>query len=70
MTESWQVCYSSIARELREHFAKIYATCLLNFSGAAGTGKSFFLHSVKIFSKERLGRDGFVHAAAPSGTAA
>ena len=43
---------------------------LLNISGAAGTGKSFFLNTVKRSVKEELGRDGFVQAAAPSGTAA
>ena len=43
---------------------------LLNISGAAGIGKSVFLNTVKRSVKEELGRDGFVQAAAPSGTAA
>ena len=43
---------------------------LLTMSVAAGTRKSFFLNTVKIFAREELGRDGFVQAAAPSGTAA
>ena len=48
---------------------------LLNISGAAGTGKSFFLITVKRLGqprlvKEELGRDGSVQAAAPSCTAA
>ena len=55
-----------ITRALRENSA----TSLLNLSGASGTGKGFFLHTVKVFSKEEVGRDGFVQAAAPSSTAA
>ena len=43
---------------------------LLNISGSAGTDKSFLLNTVKRSVKEELGRDGFVQAAAPSGTAA
>ena len=42
---------------------------LLNISGPPRTGNSIFLNTVKIFAKEELGRDGFVQAAAPSGTA-
>ena len=43
---------------------------LLNISGAAGIGKSFFLNTVKRFATEELGRDGIVRAAAPADTAA
>ena len=42
---------------------------LLNISGAAGSGKSFFLNTVKRLVKVEHGRDGVVQAAARSGTA-
>ena len=42
---------------------------LLNISGAAGSGKSFFINTVKRLVKVEHGRDGVVQAAAPSGTA-
>ncbi len=41
---------------------------LLNISGTAGTGNNFFINTVKILSKEDLGRDRFLQAAASSGT--
>ena len=42
---------------------------LMNISGGAGTGKTFWLNAVRRFSSEAVGLE-FVKAAAPSGTAA
>ena len=42
---------------------------LLNISGAAGTGKTFWLNTVQHYAKNIVGSD-FITAAAPSGTAA
>ena len=42
---------------------------LLNISGAAGTGKTFWLNTVKRYAS-MIFSSGFITAAAPSGTAA
>jgi DNA replication protein DnaC len=42
---------------------------LLNISGGAGTGKTFWLNAVRALASQEVGSD-FVKAAAPSGTAA
>jgi len=65
---AFQILKVHIETGAREGLSKL-PQLLLNISGGAGTGKTFWLNAVKEFASRTVGPE-FVKAAAPSGTAA